>query len=112
MTISRTEAHDEQIGILHITVHFEIRYLNISYLLLAQTCHQVMVLRIGGDSTRFGILLQSAKNMLESFTPRNSPIAGSILGAHIRCPLSLQFLRNIRRIDGIHLGEIRKFEGA
>ena len=112
MTIGGTEAHNEQVGILHITVHLEIGNLNVGDLLLTQTSHQVVVLRIGRDGTSFGILLQSAEDMLESLATRNCPIAGAVLSTHIRCPLALQFLGNIRRIDGRHLGKVREFESA
>ena len=112
MTIGGTEAHNEQVGILHITVNLKVGNLNVGNLLLTQTSHQVVVLRIGRDGTGVGILLQSAEDMLEALATRHCPVAGAVLSTHIRCPLALQFLGNIRRIDGRHLGKVGEFESA
>ena len=61
MTVSRTEAHNQQIGIVHVTIHLEVGHLDIGNLLLAQTCHQVVVLGIGRDGTSVRVLLQATE---------------------------------------------------
>ena len=41
-----SETNDEQVGIVHVTHHLKVGHRNIVYLVLAQTGHKVVVLRI------------------------------------------------------------------
>ena len=112
MTIGRAEANDEQVGIVYVALHLEVWHLDIGNLLLAQARHQVVVLRIRRDGSRLRVFLQSAEDMSEALASRHSPVTGTILCTHIGCPLAFQFLRHVRWIDRVKLGEIRELEGS
>ena len=112
VTIRRAKAHNQQFGIVGIALHDQIGHLDIGNLLLAQTCHQVMVLGVRRDSTRIRVLLQSTENMSEALASWYGPVAGTILSTHIGSPFALQFLGYIRRIDGIELFHHRQLEGT
>ena len=112
MSVGRTEAYNEQVGISNVANDLKVGNLDVGYLLLAQASHQVVVLGVGRDGSRVGVLLQSTQDMGESLATRNSPVAGTILSAHVGSPLALQLLRNVGRIDGIELGYLGQFKGT
>ena len=112
MTVGGAEAHDEQLGIVCIADHLQVGHLDVGNLLLAQTRHQVVVLRVGRDGTRLRVLLQTAQDMREALAARHCPVAGAVLSAHIGSPLALQLLRNIRGIDAVELVHLGQAEGS
>ena len=69
-----------------------------------------MVLRIGANGTGLAVFFQTTQDVSESFTTGNSPITGAVLSTHIRCPFTLEFLGDIRRIDGGIIGQVGQFE--
>ena len=113
VSVGATKAYDEEVGIVFVTQHFEVRHLNLIDFLLTELCHQVVVLWIRRDSTRLVVLLQTAQDVLETFTTRHCPITYTCLRiAEVRCPRALQFLRNVWGIDSWILSEVRQFEGS
>ena len=50
--------------------------------------------------------------MGKALTTRHSPVAGTVLGTHIRRPFALQFFGNVGRIDGIEFIDVGQFEGS
>ena len=112
MSVCAAKAHNEQVGIVNITINGKVRHLDVCNLLCAQASHQVVVLRIGGYRTGIRVFLQTAEDMLESFATRHCPVACAVLGTHVWCPFALQFLRNIRWVNGIKFFYVRQFESS
>ena len=110
MAVCSAKAYDEQVGILAVAQHFQIGHGNILNLLRTLAGHQVVVLGIGTDDTCLVVLFQSAQDVGEALAARHSPVAGSVLGTHIGCPLAQEFLGHIGRIDFGILGQIGQFE--
>ena len=110
VTVGAAEAHDEQVGIIDIAVNGEVGHLDVRYLLRAQTCHQVVVLGVGGYRSGVGVFLQTAQDVLEALAAWHCPVACAVLGTHVWCPLTLQFLRNIRWVDGVEFRHVGQFE--
>ena len=113
VSVGAAKANDEEVGIVLVAQHFEVGHLNLVDFLLTQMSHQVVVLGVGGNGTRLVVLLQATEDVLEAFASGHCPVAHTCFGiAEIRCPLALQFLRHVGRLDGRIVGKVRQFEGS
>ena len=102
MAVGRTEAHDEQVGIV-VAHHLEVGNGNLRHLLCAQTAHQVVVLGVGRDGAGLAVFLQSAQDVVVALHAGDGPVAHlGLLVAEVRGVVVLHLRRDV---VGMNLGQ-------
>ena len=113
MTVSSTETHYQQICILYAALHLNIRHWNFSNLLGTQTAHQIMVFRLGRNSTCITVFFQASQNMHITFLSRQCPITDTCFSITlVRSIIILHFRSNIGWVNSRIVCQIRQFPCA
>ena len=86
VSVCTSKSYYEQVGILLVTQNFQVRNGYGVNLCLTLACHQIVVLGIGTDGSSLVVFLQSAQDMLESFSARYGPVSCSVFCTHVWCP--------------------------